>query len=122
MSKLTLKPSIYAIGLLVIFAVCAYYVLERKGITQLGNVFSFVGTLALLTPPFRQLLGNLWFSKSSDGPFDDELAPLQDEAERTRVREYVSFSRADLRFFVVGILMTCAGFFLNILYSPDLIK
>lgn len=122
MSKLTLKPSIYAIGLLVIFAVCTYYVLQRKGITQLGNVFSFVGTLALLTPPFRQLLGNLWFSKSSDGPLDDELAPLQDEAERTRVREYVSFSRADLRFFIVGILMTCAGFFLNILYSPDLIK
>jgi len=122
MSKITLKPSFYAISLLSIFGACAYYVLQRKGISQIGNVLSFVGTLTLLTPPFRQLLGNLWFSKASEGPPDDEFASLQDEAELTRVREYVSFSRADLRFFVVGIMMTGAGFFLNILYSPDLIK
>ena len=101
-------------------AVLCYFVVATKGMSQVGNAFSFLGGIATLIPPLNQLRSNQSFIRAISIPAHPDLAGLDEELEQERRRNFMSFKPFDFVLVVSGILLMSSGFLISILTSSSI--
>lgn len=103
----------------VITSICVVlFVWHQKGVSQIGNGLSFIGTMSLLVPGYNQLRINRNYSSYLGEGLSGELKRFENQLEANRIKELLSFSRTDFLCFVYGIILTAAGFLINIVLAP----
>ena len=103
-----------------VLVLVGFAVFSFRGTAQLGSYISFLGSLSLFIPPYRQLHRNRHHSRSIEyQSTDPEQQKLNMEVEEKRRIEFLAYSREDFIFALLGLFLTVLGVLLTIIASPD---